>query len=93
MCVDRSISPPLMVTVLNRRRHGYDVIIYPKDHDPAHVHVFRGGKEVLININDWSVIENYGFHSRELRRIFDLLKEYESVLIDTWDHYPGSFNS
>ena len=48
---------------------------------------------MLININDWSVIENYGFHSRELRRIVDLLKEYESLLIDTWDQYPGSFNS
>lgn len=82
-----------MVTVLNRRRHGYDVIIYPKDHDPAHVHVFRGGNEVLININDWSVIENFGFHSRELRRIINLLKGHELLLIETWEKYPGSFIS
>ena len=82
-----------MVTVLNRRRHGYDVIIYPKDHRPAHVHVLRGGNEVLININDWSVIDNYGFHSRELRRILNLLKQHELLLRETWDRYPGSSKS
>ncbi len=82
-----------MVTVLDRRRYGYDVAIYPKDHDPAHVHVYRGGNEVLININDWSVIENYGFRSREVRRILNLLKEHELLLRDTWDRYPGSLKS
>ena len=79
-----------MVTVLDRRRHGCDVIIYPKDHTPAHVHVLKGGNEVLININDWSVIENYGFRSREISRIVKLPKQYELLLKETWDRYPGS---
>ena len=79
-----------MVTILDRRRFGYDVVIYSKDHLPAHVHVLRGGSEVLININDWSIIENYGFRSREIRQILKLLKTHESLLRETWDRYPGS---
>ncbi len=50
-----------MVTRLHRRQHGFDDVVYPKDHEPAHVHVFRGGNEAVINLEDWTIIENYGF--------------------------------
>ena len=79
-----------MVTVLYRQRHGYDVVVYPKDHEPAHVHVFRGDNEVLIDIQDWTVISNFGFTSREIRKIVHLLQEHVALLRATWDRYPGS---
>ncbi len=78
-----------MVTILNRRQHGYDVKVHIREHRPAHVHVLKGSKEVQININTWAVIANYGFNEREIGRILKLLLEHEEILKETWRRYHG----
>ncbi len=40
-----------MVTILHRQRYGYDVRMYPRDHDPPHVHVWKGGRQIKIDID------------------------------------------
>lgn len=39
-----------MATIL--RVQGFDFRIYTNDHPPAHVHVIKGGGEVVIEIGD-----------------------------------------
>ncbi|MCY3918005.1 MAG: DUF4160 domain-containing protein [Chloroflexi bacterium] len=79
-----------MVTVLYRQRHGYDVVIHSEDHGPAHVHVIRGGNEVLIELVTWRILENHRFNERELRRIRKLLREHEALLVETWSRLHES---
>lgn len=79
-----------MVTVLYRQRHGYDVVIHTEDHGPAHVHVIKGGNEVLIELITWRVIENHRFNGRELRRIRRLLRDNEELLVATWSRLHES---
>lgn len=79
-----------MVTVLFRQRHGYDVVIHTEDHGPAHVHVIKGGNEVLIELVTWRIIENHRFNQRELRRIRRLLRENEALLVETWSRLHES---
>ena len=79
-----------MVTVLYRQRHGYDVVIHTEDHGPAHVHVIKGGNEVLIELVTWRIIENQRFNERELRRIRRLLRENEVLLVETWSRQHES---
>ncbi len=79
-----------MVTVLYRQRHGYDVIIHTDDHKPAHVHVIKGGDEVLIELVTWRIIENHRFNQRELRRIRKLLRENEALLVAAWSRLHES---
>ncbi|MCY3831877.1 MAG: DUF4160 domain-containing protein [Chloroflexi bacterium] len=79
-----------MVTVLYRQRHGYDVVIHTEDHGPAHVHVIKGGNEVLIELTTWRIIENRRFNERELRRIRRLLRENETLLMETWSRLHDS---
>jgi len=79
-----------MVTVLYRQRHGYDVVIHTEDHGPAHVHVIKGGNEVLIELVTWRIIENHRFNERELRRIRRLLRENEALLVETWSRLHES---
>ncbi len=75
-----------MVTVLFRQRHGYDVRIYPDDHDPPHVHVWKGGRQVKIDLETMEVISmSNNFNSREIRQIVDLLREHESLLFEVWE--------
>jgi hypothetical protein len=49
---------------------GLRVVVYPNDHDPAHVHVMGGGCEAVFNLNcpagPVEVRENYTFSRREL---------------------------
>ena len=79
-----------MVTVLHRRKHGYDVKVYPKEYPPAHVHVQKSGNEVQINLETWAVIANYGFNEREIGRILKLLAEHEEPLKEVWQRFHGT---
>ena len=79
-----------MVRVLYRQRHGYDVVIHTEDHVLAHVHVIKGGNEILIELITWRIIENHRFNERELRRIRRLLRENEALLVETWSRLHES---
>ncbi len=80
-----------MVTVLYRQRHGYDVVIHTEDHGPAHVHVIKGGNEVIIELITWRIIGNQRFNQRELSRIRKLLRENEALLVETWSRLHESY--
>ncbi len=80
-----------MVTILNRRQHGFDVRMYPADHDPPHVHVWKGGRQVKIDLESMEVISaTHKFHSREIRQIVNLLREHEGLLFGAWKRLQGS---
>ena len=73
-----------MVTVLYRQRHGYDVRIYMKDHPPAHAHVWKGDKELQIDLMTFEISNNRGYNVREIRQIRKLVTEYQDLLLDIW---------
>ena len=56
---------------------GLRVVVYPNDHRPAHVNVIGRGREAVLNLNcpagPVELRENYGFPSRELSHILDVL--------------------
>ena len=59
------------------RFDGLEVVVYPNDHRPAHVHVIGRGCEAAFNLNcppgPVDRRENYRFSNRALRRILDAL--------------------
>ncbi len=73
-----------MVTVLYRQRHGYDVRIYTKDHPPAHAHVWKGDKNLQINLMTFEVSDIRGYNSREIRQIRKLVADNNVLLLDVW---------
>ena len=81
-----------MVTVLYRLRHGYDVRILTDDHLPAHVHVWKGNRELVIELRQLRIRRNDGFNEREIRQIRTLLREHELLLRDTWLKYHQSLD-
>ena len=78
-----------MVTVLYRQKHGYDVRVYPNDHEPAHVHVTKGKKHVEVFLEPVELGQNDGFKNRDLRKIRRLVKEKKNRLLETWIQYHG----
>lgn len=81
-----------MVTVLYRQRHGFDVRIYTKDHPPAHAHVWKGDKNLEIDLVTFEVSNNHGYNIREIRQIRKLIVDNRELLLEVWKaiHERGS---
>jgi hypothetical protein len=72
-----------MPTVL--RLDGFEVIIYTRgEHLPRHVHVFRGGEEIVIEIGPMAVRENF-MRPKNAARAWLLVAEHEAFLNEQWD--------
>ena len=75
------------------RFDGFNVVIYPADHVPAHVHVFGGGNEAVFNLNcpNGPVVlrENYGFSRRAISRIRDEINATVAMLCEKWGRIHG----
>ena len=74
-----------MPTVL--RQEGFALRIYFDDHDPAHVHVVKSDKEVVISLGDettrpW-IRTNKGMRQKDMRRSL-IVAEHQSFLIAHW---------
>jgi hypothetical protein len=72
-----------MPTVL--RESGFAFMIYTDDHRPMHVHVWRQGREAVLEIeNGVHIRENYGLNRREMRTAVQIAEENVQLLIDGW---------
>ena len=69
------------------RKEGYQVKIYPNDHPPAHVHVFRGGDQARITLDPVGIQNNWRFNEREIAKILNIINDYQSLLLAEWDKY------
>ena len=79
-----------MPTVL--REKGYRVVIYPNDHQPAHVHVFKAGGEIKVDISrlgNIQVITVVGMKSKEALIALKLVIEYQKFLLSKWEEIHG----
>ncbi len=79
-----------MVTILYRQGQGYDVRIYTEDHPPAHAHVWKGDKELRINLITFEISHNRGYNMREIRQIRKLIVENSELLLNVWNEIHES---
>ncbi len=63
------------------------IVIYPKDHEPAHVHVMGPDGEAKFDIRTMECIENHGFSEKSLRRTREYLIARKSSLLEAWHEY------
>jgi hypothetical protein len=74
---------------------GLRVVIYLKDHRPAHVHVIGNGHEAVFKLNcpdgapDLGRV--YGFPAKQLSKIRVALESHLSLLCDEWRRIHGYF--
>jgi hypothetical protein len=70
------------------RFRGLRVVIYPNDHEPAHVHVIGRDCEAKFQLNcpagPVELIEIFGFSKREIRQILAVLRAGLSGLCEEW---------
>jgi hypothetical protein len=75
------------------RIDGALVIIYPNDHNPAHVHVEKGDRAAVVILNcphgPLELRENFGFSRTELRHIFEKILSDLETFCTQWEKYHG----
>jgi len=76
-----------MPTVL--REDGYEVVIYPADHEPPHVHVFRAEGEAKLDILTQEVLDAWRMSGREQRRAQDIVADHREFLMKRWRDING----
>lgn len=67
------------------RTKNYRIVIYPKDHRPAHVHVIGPSAEAKFDIVTLECISSKGFSERALRYIREYLFSRKERLLEIWD--------
>lgn len=77
-----------MPTVLRER--GFRFAINTDDHPPAHVHVFNGGNEMVIELEETIRIrDNWGFNRREQATAKLIVSDNVKNLILEWRRIHG----
>ncbi len=75
---------PTIFTVGNLR-----VVIYPKDHQPPHVHVIGPDGEAKFELKNFECIFVRGFSKGDVRRMKTFLRERKTLLKEAWDDYQA----
>jgi len=72
---------------------GFRLVIYLNDHPPAHVHVFRAGKEAVITLGDDatgpSLEESRGMPPAHLRDALRIVEMEQARLLIEWRRIHG----
>ena len=72
------------------RHEGFEVRIYTLDHPPPHVHVFKAGAVVRIDLSTCMVTEIVGdISDRDVKRAEQLVAERADVLQQAWERLHG----
>lgn len=81
-----------MPTILTK--DGFKVRIYPNDHLPAHVHVFKAGGEALINLLGENGCPEFisvssGMSDRDAIKALEIVEANQIQLLEKWKEYHG----
>jgi hypothetical protein len=69
------------------REQGFKVVIYFDDHDPAHVHIYKGDSEIRIQIKGLCEILSVkgSISSKEQKKAMKLVTAHQSELFQIWE--------
>lgn len=83
-----------MVTVF--KQDGLFFRLFPNDHFPSHVHVFKAGNEARIEISGADgkphALTNNGLSRKELSKAIALVQKNQALLLQQWSKYHGKSN-
>lgn len=73
--------------------NGFQFIIWPDDHEPPHVHAFKGDDQAKVRIgtNEQApaLVSIYGLTKREAKFIWGVVAEHQEELLDAWEKIHG----
>jgi hypothetical protein len=71
------------------RINGFRFMIFPNDHRPAHVHVFKGGAMAIIEIESLEVREGEKMDQRDVNSAVRYVAERRGLFARKWEEIHG----
>ncbi|MEI7843808.1 MAG: DUF4160 domain-containing protein [Gallionellaceae bacterium] len=69
--------------------NGFRFIIWPDDHEPPHIHVFKGAGEAKVSIDKPRLVFLIGLSKQEARFILNTVIEHQKTLLKEWEKIHG----
>ncbi len=69
--------------------NGFRFIIWPDDHEPPHIHVFKGDGEAKVSIDKPRLVLVIGLSKQEARFILNTVIEHQKTLLKEWEKIHG----
>ncbi len=80
-----------MPTVL--REKGFEVMIYTQDHEPAHIHIWKAGREVVVDLRKGAappiIRRVHGMSKNQVREAYHLVERHLEHLRRKWRKLHG----
>lgn len=71
------------------QRYGFKIIIPSNDHEPKHIHVFKGDDDYAkIEIETLNVVRSY-LKPKELKQALKIIQDNQHYLIQKWIEIVG----
>jgi hypothetical protein len=69
--------------------NGFRFIIWPDDHEPPHIHVFKGDGEAKVSIDKPRLVLVIGLSKQEARFILNTVIDHQKTLLKEWEKIHG----
>lgn len=71
------------------KRYGFKIIIPTNDHEPKHIHIFKGDEDYAkIEIETMKVVRCY-LKPQELKQALKIIQDNQDYLIEKWNEIIG----
>lgn len=71
------------------RDSGFTFRIWSNDHAPAHVHAWKAGKSVIINLDPVGVRTNKGMNDADVVRAVRIVLDNREKILQVWRETHG----
>jgi hypothetical protein len=71
------------------RESGFTFHIWPNDHRPPHVHVWKGGEVALINLAPVAVRDPRTMKPKNVSRALEVVQKNSAQLLSEWKAIHG----
>ena len=72
--------------------NGFRFVIWPADHEPPHLHVFKGDGEAKVAIDEPRLMQIIGLSRQEARFILSTVIAHQAELLKEWEKIHGKSN-
>lgn len=82
-----------MPTIIRSNGFAVRILLPPREHAPSHVHVVKGGGEVIIRLGEMGrpvrIIEVHGMKASEVVKAVRLVEIWKQELLTSWEEIHG----
>lgn len=71
------------------RTSNLQIRVYPKDHNPPHVHVVGPGAEAKFRIDKVECLFSKGFSKKALKQMEEFIEDNLKGLMEAWHDYQA----